>query len=166
LSEYVTRARAARAVVAEGRVHEVMGVLVGVEGVTAPVGAQLELELHGRTLRLEVLGFREGRLLTAPLGNTAGVSPGMRVRVCNGGGLSPAGDALRPHRVIFPAAHYAPPHDAVGDELAHRAAHAEPQAREREHEQHRRRGLGEHHGHHDGEERGLSAEHPEPAAIT
>jgi len=99
LSEYVTRARAARAVVAEGRVHEVMGVLVGVEGVTAPVGAQLELELHGRTLRLEVLGFREGRLLTAPLGNTAGVSPGMRVRVCNGGGLSPAGDALLGHVV-------------------------------------------------------------------
>ena len=42
LSKYVHRAGAARAVVAEGRVHEVVGVLVGVEGVTAPVGAQLD----------------------------------------------------------------------------------------------------------------------------
>ena len=71
--------------------REVVGVLVGVEGITAPVGAQLELQLRGRPLRLEVLGFREGRLLTAPLGDTAGIAPGMVVRSRADGGTSPAG---------------------------------------------------------------------------
>ena len=93
LSRYVERVRGARMVVPEGRVREVVGVLVGVEGMTAPVGAQLALDLQGRTLRLEVLGFREGRLLTAPLGDTAGVAPGMRVRACEDA-HAPAGDAL------------------------------------------------------------------------
>ena len=94
LSRLVDRARAARLVAPEGRVREVVGVLVGVEGVTAPVGAQLEVDPGGRGLALEVLGFRDGRLLATPLGDTAGVAPGMRVRVSGGGGLSPAGDAL------------------------------------------------------------------------
>lgn len=94
LSRYVERASSASLVAAEGRVREVVGVLVGVEGITAPVGAQVELDLQGRTLRLEVLGFREGRLLTAPLGDTTGIAPGMRVRTRNDGGLSPAGEAL------------------------------------------------------------------------
>lgn len=94
LSRHVARARSARLVASQGRVREVVGVLVGVEGVTAPVGALLELDLGGRALALEVLGFREGLLLTAPLGDTAGVAPGMRVRVSGASARSPAGDAL------------------------------------------------------------------------
>jgi FliI/YscN family ATPase len=90
----VERARGARLVAAQGRVREVVGVLVGVEGLTAPVGALLELDLGGRALALEVLGFRAGLLLTAPLGDTAGVAPGMRVRVSGASARSPAGDAL------------------------------------------------------------------------
>jgi flagellum-specific ATP synthase len=38
------------------------------------------VSLPNRRLRLEVLGFRQSRILTAPLGSTAGVAPGMRVR--------------------------------------------------------------------------------------
>jgi FliI/YscN family ATPase len=63
-----------------GRVRDVVGVLVEVEGMTAPVGSELEVSLPNRRLRLEVLGFRQSRILTAPLGSTAGVAPGMRVR--------------------------------------------------------------------------------------
>jgi FliI/YscN family ATPase len=63
-----------------GRVRDVVGVLVEVEGMTAPVGSELEVALPNRRLRLEVLGFRQSRILTAPLGSTAGVAPGMRVR--------------------------------------------------------------------------------------
>ncbi|MBK6532855.1 MAG: FliI/YscN family ATPase, partial [Deltaproteobacteria bacterium] len=63
-----------------GRVRDVVGVLVEVEGMTASVGSELEVSLPNRRLRLEVLGFRQGRILTAPLGSTAGVAPGMRVR--------------------------------------------------------------------------------------
>jgi FliI/YscN family ATPase len=94
LSRHVERARGARLVAAQGRVREVVGVLVGVEGLTAPVGALLEIDLGGRALALEVLGFRAGLLLTAPLGDTAGVAPGMRVRVSGASARSPAGDAL------------------------------------------------------------------------
>ena len=99
LSRYVERARVARPFVVEGRVRDVVGVIVGVEGLSAPVGAQLELDLGPRTLRLEVLGFREGRLLTAPLGDTAGIAPGMRVRPREDGALAPVGDALLGHVV-------------------------------------------------------------------
>ena len=99
LSRYVERARATRPFLVEGRVRDVVGVIVGVEGLMAPVGAQLELDLGARTLRLEVLGFREGRLLTAPLGDTAGIAPGMRVRPREDGALAPVGDALLGHVV-------------------------------------------------------------------
>ena len=94
LSRYIQRAQMAPVVVPEGRVREVVGVLVGVEGISVPVGAQLELQLAGRSLSLEVLGFRDGRVLTTPLGDTAGVAPGMRVRASLAGGLAPAGDEL------------------------------------------------------------------------
>ncbi|MFM7295770.1 MAG: FliI/YscN family ATPase [Planctomycetota bacterium] len=94
LSRYIQRAQMAPVVVPEGRVREVVGVLVGVEGISVPVGAQLELQLAGRSLALEVLGFRDGRVLTTPLGDTAGVAPGMRVRASLAGGLAPAGDEL------------------------------------------------------------------------
>lgn len=94
LSRYIQRAQMAPVVVPEGRIREVVGVLVGVEGISVPVGAQLELQLAGRSLALEVLGFRDGRVLTTPLGDTAGVAPGMRVRASLAGGLAPAGDEL------------------------------------------------------------------------
>ena len=64
LSRYVSLAGSARPFAVEGRVRDVVGVIVGVEGIMAPVGAQLELDLGARTLRLEVLGFRDGRLLS------------------------------------------------------------------------------------------------------
>ena len=80
LSPWMDRVRTASLPQPSGRVRDVVGVLVEVEGMTAPVGSELEVSLPNRRLRLEVLGFRQSRILTAPLGSTAGVAPGMRVR--------------------------------------------------------------------------------------
>ena len=79
LSHWVSRAATAPLPQPSGRVREVVGVLVEVEGMTAAVGSELEVAMPTRRLRLEVLGFRQSRILTAPLGSTAGVAPGMRV---------------------------------------------------------------------------------------
>lgn len=94
LSPWVARARSAALPGVTGRVRDVLGVLVEVEGMTAPVGSELEVQLSDRRLRLEVLGFRPGRLMTAPLGSTAGVAPGMRVRACGASSWASVGDAL------------------------------------------------------------------------
>jgi FliI/YscN family ATPase len=78
----------------QGRVHEALGLVVEVAGMTAPVGSQLEVDAGDRKLLLEVFGFRDGRLLAAPLGSTAGVLPGAWVRARRGSASIVAGDAL------------------------------------------------------------------------
>ena len=80
----------------EGRVHEVVGLLVEVEGMKPrPVGSQLAIDdANGRTLLLEVFGFRDGKLLAAPLGTTAGVEPGAWVRRIGDEPSIPCGEAL------------------------------------------------------------------------
>jgi flagellum-specific ATP synthase len=94
LSAHVMRARTAPGPCPEGRVRDVIGVLVEVEGLVAPVGAQLEVRAGALRLLLEVIGFREGRLLTAPLGPTTGVVPGARVRISTQASFVAVGDAL------------------------------------------------------------------------
>jgi FliI/YscN family ATPase len=107
LAPHVARARAAASPMPEGRVHKVVGMLVEVAGITAPVGSQLEIRAPGRApLRLEVFGFRDGRLLAAPLGPTQGVEPGAWVKCIPGVASVPVGDALL-GRVV----------DAFGDPL-------------------------------------------------
>jgi flagellum-specific ATP synthase len=80
LGVYVERARRARGPSPEGYIREIVGLLVEVEGISAPIGGQLEVTRHDRPLELEVLGFRGNHLLAAPLGSMAGLSPGARVR--------------------------------------------------------------------------------------
>jgi flagellum-specific ATP synthase len=75
-------------------VREVIGVLVEIEGLSAPIGGQLEVRSQESRLMLEVIGFRQGRLLAAPLGPTAGIVPGARVRVSQEANLVTVGDAL------------------------------------------------------------------------
>jgi FliI/YscN family ATPase len=94
LSPYFTRLSAAAGPPIEGRVHQVVGQLVEVVGLTAPVGSQLEIVLPSRTLALEVLGFREGRALAVPLGTTTDVEPGMRVVVRGRGADVAVGEGL------------------------------------------------------------------------
>jgi flagellum-specific ATP synthase len=94
LGTYVKRARVACASSLQGRVAEVVGMLVEVEGITAAVGSQLEANASGMTITLEVLGFRNGRVLTAPLGSIAGLAPGARVRSSPHAALASVGPAL------------------------------------------------------------------------
>jgi flagellum-specific ATP synthase len=94
LSAKVLRARAAPGPNPEGRVRDVIGVLVEVEGLVAPIGGQLEVGESGTKLQLEVIGFRQGRLLAAPLGPTTGIVPGARVRTSPQANLVAVGDAL------------------------------------------------------------------------
>ena len=94
LGAHVLRARAAPGPCPEGAVREVIGVLVEVEGLAAPIGAQLEVRSCDPTLLLEVIGFRQGRLLAAPLGPTTGLVPGARVRVSPKANVVAVGDAL------------------------------------------------------------------------
>jgi flagellum-specific ATP synthase len=94
LGSYVARARSAPGPCAEGRVRDIVGVLVEVEGLVAPIGGQLEVRGRGSKLALEVIGFRQGRLLAAPLGPTTGVVPGARVRATPHADAVAAGDAL------------------------------------------------------------------------
>jgi flagellum-specific ATP synthase len=94
LDRYVARAQNAAGPSVEGRVHKSLGLLVEVAGMTAAIGSELEVEAHGRRLVLEVFGFRDGNLLTAPLGSTAGVEPGAWVRARRGAQVIACGDAL------------------------------------------------------------------------
>jgi len=78
-----------------GQVVRVVGLLVESSGPSASVGEICEVRTGpGRVLPLEVVGFRDGHLLSVPLGDNAGIRPGHRI-VSRGAALSvPAGDAL------------------------------------------------------------------------
>ena len=94
LGAHILRARAAPGPSPEGHVREVIGILVEVEGLAAPIGGQLEVRSRDLRLMLEVIGFRQGRLLAAPLGATTGIVPGARVRVSPQANVAAVGEGL------------------------------------------------------------------------
>jgi flagellum-specific ATP synthase len=94
LGAHILRARAAPGPSPEGHVREVIGILVEVEGLAAPIGGQLEVRSRDVRLVLEVIGFRQGRLLAAPLGPTTGIVPGARVRLSPQANVAGVGEAL------------------------------------------------------------------------
>ncbi|MEW6583717.1 MAG: hypothetical protein AB1416_13255, partial [Actinomycetota bacterium] len=68
-----------------GRVTEVIGLVVESRGPEARVGERCTVEVGRRSrpqppLDAEVVGFREGRTLLMPLGDAAGIGPGQSVR--------------------------------------------------------------------------------------
>lgn len=74
-----------------GRVSELIGLVVESRGPEASVGERCEILLPGHRagrapLQAEVVGFREGRTLLMPLGDAAGIGPGQTV-VATGGAL-------------------------------------------------------------------------------
>jgi FliI/YscN family ATPase len=79
-----------------GRVVRVVGLIVESIGPRARIGELCELrgDDGAPPLPLEVVGFRDGRVLLVPLGDTAGIRPGDRI-VARGGVLSmPVGSNL------------------------------------------------------------------------
>jgi flagellum-specific ATP synthase len=96
LAPYLTRLREVEPAPVFGHVTRVVGLVVESQGPRASVGdvCQLRRTDGGAVLPVEVVGFRDGRLLTVPLGDTAGIRPGDRI-VSGGGLLSlPAGDGM------------------------------------------------------------------------
>ena len=63
-----------------GRVTRVAGLVVESSGPLASIGDVCEIQLRdGRRLQAEVVGFRDGGLISVPLGETAGICPGDRI---------------------------------------------------------------------------------------
>jgi flagellum-specific ATP synthase len=92
LAAYADRLRSADPYRAMGRVAEVIGLVIESTGPDAEVG---ELCLIGDQRRpsvlAEVVGFREGRTLLMPLGDTAGIKPGDPVVGAGRGLTAPVG---------------------------------------------------------------------------
>jgi FliI/YscN family ATPase len=81
LDRYVARVNRAEPLPVMGRVVRTVGLVVESQGPRARVGELCELvsSRDGESLPLEVVGFRDGHLLTVPLGTTAGIRPGDRL---------------------------------------------------------------------------------------
>ncbi len=72
-----------------GRVSELIGLVVESRGPEAGVGERCEIHVQGHrtgrpALQAEVVGFREGRTLLMPLGDAGGVGPGQTVVAAGG----------------------------------------------------------------------------------
>ena len=96
LDSFRARLREAEPAPMFGHVTRVVGLVIESDGPRARVGDVCELRRADTAapLPVGVVGFRDGRLLSVPLGDTAGIRPGDRI-VARGGILSlPAGDHL------------------------------------------------------------------------
>lgn len=62
-----------------GRVVNVMGTTIEVEGIVVPLHARCEVHTTDNTLLADVIGFNDGISLLQPLGETSGVKPRSKV---------------------------------------------------------------------------------------
>lgn len=79
-----------------GRVNQVIGMVLESLGPGIPVGSICEVEVFkgsGRVLA-EVVGFREGRVLLMPLGEMRGIEPGGMIRLVGSQAEAPVGESL------------------------------------------------------------------------
>jgi FliI/YscN family ATPase len=94
-SSYLERLSACDPAPVLGHVTRAVGLLVESTGPAGSVGQICEVRSsHGKRLPLEVVGFRDGRLLSVPLGDIAGIRPGDRIAARAGVLTVPAGRAL------------------------------------------------------------------------
>jgi FliI/YscN family ATPase len=95
LAPYFTRLARIETAPMVGHVIRLVGLLIESSGPAASVGESCEVRTRrGNVLPVEVVGFRDGRLLSVPLGDTAGIRPGDPI-VSVGHALTvPAGRAL------------------------------------------------------------------------
>src|SRR5579884_2707567 len=64
----------------EGEVVELVGLIVESRGPAAAIGDFCEVRTRGgRSVRTQVIGFRDGRVLSMPLEDTGGLSLGDRI---------------------------------------------------------------------------------------
>ncbi|MFO7653901.1 MAG: FliI/YscN family ATPase [Candidatus Krumholzibacteriia bacterium] len=81
---------------AVGRVADLVGMVVEVTGLAAPVGALCRVDTgrHTPPVLAEAVGFRDGRLLVMPLGSSDGIAPGMPVVLVSRRLSVPVGEGL------------------------------------------------------------------------
>jgi flagellum-specific ATP synthase len=80
LGAYLERARGSRGIRHEGKVAQVIGLVVESFGPPASLGELAHIDCGGgRSVPAEVVGFREDRLLLMPLGAMEGIKPGSAV---------------------------------------------------------------------------------------
>jgi FliI/YscN family ATPase len=96
LDGYLERVAAIDPVPVAGRVVRTVGLIVESQGPRARVGDICELVRRSDEppLALEVVGFRDGHLLTIPLGPTSGIQPGDRLVVKSALSHVPVGPGL------------------------------------------------------------------------
>ena len=90
------KVRQADLVTPVGRVTDMVGMVVVVEGLSAPVGSLCHIDTGRDTepLACEVVGFRNGSLLVMPYQGRTGVAAGCLVELVAGQVTAPVGDAL------------------------------------------------------------------------
>jgi FliI/YscN family ATPase len=78
----------------QGRVLRVVGLLIESEGPRARLGEVCDVVSGETVLPVQVVGFRDGTLLTVPLGELAGIRPGDRIVARQGAISVPVGPQL------------------------------------------------------------------------
>jgi flagellum-specific ATP synthase len=96
LSRYIDRVNCAECLPVAGRVVRTVGLLVESSGPRARVGDLCELQgaPGDAPLTVEVVGFREGRLLSVPLDGTFGIRAGDRIVARGSSAVVPVGAQL------------------------------------------------------------------------
>ena len=78
----------------QGRVLRVVGLLIESEGPRARLGEVCDIISSDMILPVQVVGFRDGTLLSVPLGELAGIRPGDRIVARQGAISVPVGPSL------------------------------------------------------------------------
>jgi flagellum-specific ATP synthase len=96
LGNVLDRVKSARVVEKRGRVVQLIGLVLESEGPLCAVGevCRIESARHDDSTLAEVVGFRQGRVLLMPLGETHGIHPGSEVIALGHPLQVPVGDAL------------------------------------------------------------------------
>ncbi len=116
LAGYSQKVLVARTIIQQGRVLDIVGLVIGATGPLAPVGEMCRI-ISRRTKQVtlaEIVGFREDKILLMPLGEMAGISSGdivestgdsLRIKVsdsCLGRVFSGLGDPIDDLPEILP----------------------------------------------------------------
>jgi len=79
-SRYFQLVETCEAQVSMGAITEIVGLLIESDGPPAALGSFCEiLTAHGHVVRVQVIGFRNGRVLSMPLEETSGIQLGDRI---------------------------------------------------------------------------------------
>jgi FliI/YscN family ATPase len=94
LARYIDAVERADTLPLQGRVLRVVGLLIESEGPRARLGEVCNVISGDSVLPVQVVGFRDGTLLTVPLGELAGIRPGDRIIARQGAITVPVGPEL------------------------------------------------------------------------